>query len=212
MKLHRALRSDWSEITPQQRNIWQRCAARSHGTITPANIVSIIGAALTIRGLVYLFNDQLTTGLIFIIIGRCADILDGIVAEYTKTKSPLGEAIDASIDKTLIIAAVITLFIKHLLPVLIITIMIIQAVYNSGVSVVAKGLNAQLHPSRTGKLSAVFEWSTVGLYLLAHIIHTSRHATIIRSLGVICFCLFVILALISSINYTRNIYYKRGAA
>lgn len=210
MKLHRAVRSDWSDIPPQQRTIWQRWAAGSRGFITPGNIVSLIGAALVVRGLFYLGEGRLVDGIWTIIIGRFADILDGMVADYTKTKSPLGEIVDASVDKTLLVLALFVLLDKHLLPLLVGIVMAVHAVYNIVVAYIARTLKINLHPSRAGKLCAAIEWVCVGLYLLSDTLRQEQHSTtFIHGVALLSFVIFVIAAIWSSINYTRNVYYKQ---
>ena len=61
MNLHRAIRSDWSDVPTQERSFWQRLAARSHGVIAPANIISILGALLVVIGLFFLEMGSLLT-------------------------------------------------------------------------------------------------------------------------------------------------------
>lgn len=210
MKLHRALRSDWSEVAPQQRTLWQRCAAGSHGVITPGNLITLIGAILVLRGLYDLAHAQLITGVAMLLIGRMADILDGMVADYTKTKSPLGEAVDAATDKVLTILALYVLLDKQLMPVIVGSVMALHAVYNIAVSTVARRLHVSLHPSSTGKLSALFEWACVGLYVFGDILKQQHHSnTATNVIALISLGLFIITAAWSSLNYTRSVYYKQ---
>jgi len=210
MKLHRATRSDWSEIAPLQRNIWQRTAASTRGVITPGNIVSLIGVILVVRGLYALSHGQLIGGTAALLIGRLADILDGLAAELTKTKSPLGEGVDATVDKILIVAALYVLIDKQLLPLVVGLVMAVHAAYAIGVSSVARKLRVHLHPSRAGKLGALFEWTCVGFYLLSDILkHLQHRISLAHAAAVICFVAFVVAAFISSLNYTRTAYYKR---
>jgi phosphatidylglycerophosphate synthase len=210
MKLHRALRSDWSEVAPQQRTLWQRCAACSHGIVTPGNLITLIGAILVLRGLYDLAHAQLITGVAMLLIGRMADIFDGMVADYTKTKSPLGEAVDAATDKVLTILALYVLLDKSLIPIVIGIVMVVHALYNIALTAVARRLRVSLHPSPTGKLSALFEWACVGLYVLSDILHQQHHSTTAaRVIALFSFGLFIITATWSSLNYTRSVYYKR---
>lgn len=210
MKLHRALRSDWSEIAPQQRTLWQRCAAASRGIITPGNLITLIGALLVIRGLYDLAHGQLITGIALLLVGRMADILDGMVADYTKTKSPLGEAVDAVTDKVLTIVALYVLLDKQLLPLIIGVIMALHVLYNIIVTTVARQLHVSLHPSLTGKLSALFEWACVGLFVLIDIFKQQHHQTAdVRVIAIISFVLFIATAAWSSLHYTSSVYYKQ---
>jgi phosphatidylglycerophosphate synthase len=211
MKLHRATRSDWSEVAPQQRTVLQRWAAGSRGIITPGNLISLIGAALVVRGLYEIRHAQLIGGVAILLVGRMADVLDGLVADYTKTKSPLGEAVDASVDKILILLTLYVLLDRHLLPIAVVIVMAVHAAYSIGVSSVGRHFKIVLHPSRAGKLGATLEWLCVGLYLLGDILKQQQHSTTLAlGAAVISFGLFVIAAVWSSLNYTRIVYYKRA--
>jgi phosphatidylglycerophosphate synthase len=210
MRLHRALRSDWSDIAPQQRTTVQRWAAGSRGVITPGNLVSLAGGVLVVWGLYEISHRQLVTGVTAILVGRLADILDGIVADATQTKSPLGEALDASLDKLLIVLALYVLLHDHLLPLPVGIGMAVHAVYSIGVSSVARAWNVDLHPSRAGKLGALFEWLSVGLYLLSDIFRQQQQSiTLTRDIAAISFGLFVVTSVMSSLHYTQHVYFKQ---
>jgi phosphatidylglycerophosphate synthase len=210
MSLHRAIRSDWSDIPPQQRNIWQRWAAASRGVIAPANLVSIAGAVLVLYGLYLLSTEHILRGATYIFVGRMADIFDGYVAEHTKTKSPFGEALDASVDKILIILALVIVFDKHLVPLIVGIGIAIQTVYVTGLAIVARRLSGGLHPSRSGKISTALIWLSTGLFLIVDVLKQRGDSlTFARGAAYSCFGLFLITALWSSVNYTRYVYYKR---
>lgn len=211
MSLHRAIRSDWSNVAPQQRNFWQRWAAGSRGIITPGNFISLIGAVLVIYGLWALTEHRLREGFELVFVGRMADILDGFVADHTKTKSPLGEAIDASTDKILVVCALIILLDHQLLPLFVGICMAIHAVYVSGVSIIARRLHVAIHPSRSGKLCGAFEWLCVGFYLLNDVLQQDHSSTsLTQAAALVCFGLFVITACLSAVHYTQNLYYKQA--
>ena len=209
MSLHRALRSDWSTVTPQERNIWQRWAAVSHGVFTPGNIISVVGGGLVLWGLVLVSRNSLISGSGAIIIGRLCDLLDGLVAEYTQTKSPLGEFVDATIDKILIVLALFVLVNHQILPVFLGVIMFIHAFYMITLATIAREIKVRIHPSRSGKLATAFEWLSVALYMFAAILAQQNYSEHITSrLGYLCFVVFIFMAVQSSLNYTRYIYYK----
>jgi phosphatidylglycerophosphate synthase len=210
MSLHRALRSDWSEIPPQERNIWQRWAAASIGVCTPGNLVSIIGAVVVCYGLLLLYRGHLERGVIWVIVGRLADVLDGSVAEYTKTKSPLGEGVDATVDKILIILSLYVLIDKTLIPSLAGYIMLLHAIYVVAVSSLSRRFKTFIHPSRAGKLGTAFEWAAIALYVLSDILRQHHVSTnLLGSVAGITFALYIVLATWSSITYTQTLYYKR---
>ena len=194
MRLHRTEVPDWSKLPPTQHNWWQRLAARTHGIITPGNAVSLFGASLVIYGLYLLSNESLAAGATALGAGRLADVADGWVAERTKTRSPLGEAVDASVDKVLIGVAVLMLLYLQLLPPLVGIILILHGAYNSLLVIPAERVGVKLHPSQTGKLATFFAWSSVVLWVI------DQHLS-----ALICFGLFIILAALSSLNYTKQV-------
>lgn len=211
MSLHRAIRSDWSNVAPQQRNFWQRLAAGSRGVITPGNFISLLGAILVVYGLWVLTEHHLREGFELVFVGRMADILDGFVADRTKTKSPLGEAIDASTDKILVVCALVILLDHQLLPLFVGICMAIHAAYVSSISIIARRLRVAIHPSRSGKLCGAFEWLCVGFYLLSDVLKQDQSSTTFaHDAALISFGLFVITACLSAAHYTQNLYYKQA--
>jgi phosphatidylglycerophosphate synthase len=207
--LHRAVRSDWSNITPQERNIWQRLAAASYSVFTPGNVISVAGGVIVIWGLYLFYKNQLIEGCGAIIIGRLCDLLDGLVAEHTKTKSPFGEFVDASVDKVLIVLALFVLVNLSLIPLLVGTVLFIHACYMIGVASVARIKRISVHPSLSGKYATAFEWVCVSLYVLEKIVRNSNgSAKYITFSAEVCFVGFIFTALWSIKNYTRYIYYK----
>jgi phosphatidylglycerophosphate synthase len=209
MDLHRSLRSDWSNITPQERNIWQRLAAASYGVFTPGNVISVVGGITVIYGLYLFYKNQLIDGCGAIVIGRLCDLLDGLVAEHTKTKSPLGEFVDATVDKILIVLALFVLVNLGLIPLLVGTVLFIHACYMIGIAAVARIKRISIHPSASGKYATAFEWVCASLYILEKIVRSSNgSARYITSAAEVCFVGFILSGLWSLTNYTRYIYYK----
>lgn len=205
MKLHRSEVADWNDLSPGQLNAWQRLAVRTNGVVTPGNVISLMGALVVIYGLIVITRHHLTAGIIIVVAGRLADVLDGMAAEASHTKSPLGETVDATVDKVLIALALIVMLSEQLLPPLVGLVMLLQAGYNSAVSLIAKyrPRPIKLHPSRAGKLSAVFEWLSVGLYIWAADARgDSPHQGLLIAAG-ISFGLFVALGGWASFEYTR---------
>jgi phosphatidylglycerophosphate synthase len=205
--IHRAKSADWDKGGPQ--NIWQKIAAKSNGTLTPANIASFAGGILAIYGLFVIVNGDTFRGLIFLTAGRLADLADGIIAEYTKTKSPLGEIIDASVDKIVVALTLIVLGAMELVPWVIIAVVAVQNIANVVISVVAKLRKKSLHPSRLGKLSSAFSWVTIILYPLGNWLRedfsdAGGQFLIIVSLA--SFGVYAVLGLRASLSYGHVIY------
>ncbi len=207
MRLHRTEAPDWSGVAPGQLSGWQRLAAGTNGVVTPANAISLLGGLLVVYGLYDVLHHQLAAGIIIILLGRVADVLDGMVAEATHTRSPFGEAVDATLDKILLALALIVLLDKQLLPLVVGLIMLAQAAYNSVAALLARRHGLKLHPSEAGKLSAVFEWLSIGLYSLAYqagSYHpTARRAGLVAA--ALSFGLFVILGILASAGYSEQI-------
>ena len=173
MDLHQAAKKpDWQKVEPDQRNGWQRLAHSTNGLVTPGNIVSIVGALLVVWGLLRVYNGALGQGLCILLIGRLADIADGVVAHRTGTKGPLGETLDATIDKLAMAAALVVFVLAEAVPLLP---LIGFAFLNSGAAVlgvIARMRRRIMHPSFFGKISTGFQWAAFLLYILAELLES----------------------------------------
>ncbi len=166
--LHRAgTLADWEQVPIEKRNPWQRVAASTKGILTPANVTSILGAALVGLGLWYLYTDDLAWGFVCIAVGRLADILDGAVAQATGTKSSVGEALDAGLDKVIVIAALVVFLVTGIVPVLAAVLIGVRNIINMGLGLLGKAKQRPMHPTRAGKLAATAEWAAILLFILA---------------------------------------------
>jgi phosphatidylglycerophosphate synthase len=208
MDLHHAAKPDWSRMPPNRWNRWQRLAARTYGMVTPGNIISIIGALVVLAGLYALTIDELLIGCGLLMSGRTADILDGKAAAATMTKSPLGEAIDAAVDKVLLALAVLVLVAYNLLPLVVTFLLVLHVVYNACIVGLAYYRQITLHPSRGGKLGTAFEWVCVGSFILQQAAANQQHDMLANALLVVgygCAGLFGWFAGRSSYYYTRQL-------
>lgn len=166
--LHRVgKKADW-ELTPKERrNFWQRLAAATKGIITPANVTSVIGVTLVGLGLWYVYLDELTPGFVLITIGRIADLIDGVVAQATGTKSSVGEAVDATLDKLAVIGALIVCIGTGTIPLLAVMLIGARNVINITLSLLARVHKKILHPSRAGKNAGGLEWISILFFILS---------------------------------------------
>ncbi|MDL2363077.1 MAG: CDP-alcohol phosphatidyltransferase family protein [Patescibacteria group bacterium] len=164
MNLHRTTGiPDWEMVAVSERTAIQKLAAQTNGYLTPANIATVIGL-MGIGIALYLCSQQhYGLSLLVLVLARACDIADGLLAEYTHTKSPLGETFDASADK-IGSAALILGFIAYevlswpvalllAIPQVIITLLVLYGLRN----------NKRIHPSRAGK----FSMFALGLTLFA---------------------------------------------
>jgi cardiolipin synthase (CMP-forming) len=171
IQLHRSTgKADWLAIPPQSHTIWQRLAARTHGIVTPSNAVTIAGFALVLIGLQEILNRHYLPGTVLLATGRICDILDGWLAELTRTKSPLGELLDAGIDKILTILTVATFFAVHIAPAWVLVALVTPHVLIVVILLAWRIRKRVLHPSLVGKLSMAGVWLSLLIYALAHIV------------------------------------------
>lgn len=159
MDLHRAgLKADWEAASPHQWNYWQRLAAKTHGYFTPGNIISILGAVLTILGLYLIYYGHFKSGLIAVGMGRLADVADGYVAHATRTKSLVGETVDTSLDKVAIFAALIVFMALNVAWIWLLTLLLLQQLAAGSLGGYARLKHIEVHPSRLGKYAAAIQW------------------------------------------------------
>ena len=204
MKLHRSSSvPDWENIDQKDRNVWQRIAASTSGIITLANIATFVGIFLVVIGLFEVVHMNYWWGSVLIIIGRLFDLLDGWLAEATQTKGPLGELLDAVIDKLGTILPVIAFYIAGLAPWWVLTLLLLPHLVIIIISVDAKRSGASLHPSKAGKLSMAAAWGALfGLVIIKALGWPvfGIGAVVVYGIATIS----VILGAVAAIGYTFN--------
>ncbi len=184
MQLHRtAGKPDWEAIDVAERNGWQHWAMRSHGILTPGNVITVTGFIGVVYGLVLLADKSYGAGLLVLAAGRACDLLDGLAADYTGTKSPLGEKMDATFDKLSTGLSLIVLVVIGIVPLWIALLLAVQQAAAIVFALVALKRGTALHPSRTGKLGMAGIW--LGLLLIV-----SLQALHIRHLHVVVWAVY----------------------
>lgn len=144
---------EWELVTPEERNLWQRWSAKTRGWLSPANMVSFSGAGLFFWGLHDFAQGQKTAGFAKMVGGGFADWLDGKVANRTKTKSPLGEVVDASLDKVKIFGALAVFGVTEVIPVVPLVVVGTQNAVNVVFSGIAKHRGHEIHTELPNKLT-----------------------------------------------------------
>ncbi|HUP26644.1 MAG TPA: CDP-alcohol phosphatidyltransferase family protein [Candidatus Limnocylindrales bacterium] len=206
MKLHRVgKKADWDKLKARNRNNWQRLAVKTHGIITPGNIISVVGFVLVVTGLWYIYNNHTILGVMAVLTGRVLDIADGILADKTGTKSPLGEVIDASIDKLEIALALPVMVISAILLPWQAIVLVVQHLANVIFAGITKARGILPHASRSGKYATTAQWGSVVLYGIAkaNLDHIG-----LRSTGHVIFGLSVVLGLMATAGYAKNAFKK----
>jgi len=192
---------DWTLISSKDANAWQRLALATRGVITPANIVSVMGLLLVTWGADDLRGNAWVFGLSLIAMGRLADLADGLVANYTKTKSRFGEAVDATCDKLAIGIIVIAALVAHVIPVWFLAVILAYNIYLTFFGLM-KGRKYHLHASRYAKLAIFASW----LALLGMVIYVERPSTLMFILVAIMSFAYGVLAVFALYTYHRDLY------
>ena len=207
--MHRSKKvADWHDTKDAERNIWQKLASRSYGTLTPANFVSLIGGVLAFYGLILILNSETVSGLLFLTIGRVADLFDGIIAEYTKTKSPLGELVDAIADKLVIAFAIIIFAALELVPWPIVALIALQNVFNGLAVIIGRLRKIRIHPSKYGKYSTALAWVTLIFYPFGVWIRDNENfvtGVMLITVALASFVLWIFMGAKASIRYGKAI-------
>lgn len=168
MNLHRTTgKPDWETIPAPKRSTVQNVAVATHGIVTPPNLITFVGLGLVLYGLYALLQQDYWLGLALLAIGRLLDIADGLVAQKTGTKSPLGELLDAAVDKIGTLLTIVILFVGGISYWWLIALLLLPQIIIPIVSLYKKSKNKVIHPTRIGKLSMASLWvSIVGLIVI----------------------------------------------
>ena len=168
MNLHRTSGTpDWATVKEADRNVFQNMAAATGGIVSPANIITVIGLGMVIYGLVSILQQQFWAGLVLLVSGRLLDIVDGLVAEATHTKSPLGELFDAAADKIGTLLTIVVLLFADITHWWVIMALIAPQILITLVILYKKSKGIGVHPTRQGKLSMAAAWAGIVGVLLA---------------------------------------------
>jgi len=160
-------KSDWAEIQPSQYNKAQAIAAATKGILTPGNIVTLVGFLLVIYGLFALMHQEFLLGVIALVVGRLFDILDGVVAEATKTKNTIGEIFDATVDKISTLLTIIVLFIIQITELWVLLLLALPHILISLIIMYKRSKARKVHPTRVGKISMALAWvAIIGLIIV----------------------------------------------
>jgi phosphatidylglycerophosphate synthase len=192
---------EWAEVPVANRNRWQRIAAATNGRLTPPSVVTLAGLIMVIFGLNLLANTHYLAGLVLLAAGRAADILDGWLAEVTRTKSPFGEKLDATVDKIATSLTLLVLPLAGIVPWWAVIALAIPQALASVVAIVALRRGIFLHPTRIGKNGMAASWLSLLSFVLATIY---PQATIWRWLAYLLLIAGVSFALLAVNGYRQT--------
>lgn len=198
MKLHRTTgQPDWATIDPRSYTLWQKIAASTQGYITPGNITTVCGLILVVIGLLQLVAGDYVAGGVYIVVGRLLDLVDGWLADLTRTKSPLGEVMDAAADKLETLGAVAVLLVAEIAPLWVLLALVVPHLIIAGIALVGRLKGVQLHPSRTGKISMALLWVVVFGFIILSVTESTIIGTTIYSVAL----LTILLTIYAMVSY-----------
>lgn len=140
---------------------------------TLPNLISLTGAALAFHGSTHI---ETRTGLAETAVGRLLDLVDGQVARYTGQTSPLGEAVDSTLDKLAGLAIVTSEWRKNIAPKPALATMVGMNVFNSVATAVAmkRNPNQDLSATQNGKLAMAVQNAALAAYAGAEVVRDAN--------------------------------------
>jgi phosphatidylglycerophosphate synthase/diacylglycerol kinase family enzyme len=104
-----------------------------------------------------------------LVIGRLADAIDGYAADATGTKSPLGESVDAGLDKVIAFVTLAVLLSTNTVPWWIVLPIAVLNLWNMIMTWYGDLRAIHVQPSRNGKWAAFGYWASLSLFLSARL-------------------------------------------
>lgn len=170
-------RPDWDEVPNENRNIFQKVAAKTDGWVTPANLLDVAGLSLALSASLDINRGKKTwTPIAKLALSRVFDAFDGSLADRTKTKCQKGKFIDALKDKVEVSVASIEFTKKDIFPKSVgIPIVVSQALIASGALFAhLKNKDQAIQPSASGKKTMAYLSFCGGMYALSDALKKSN--------------------------------------
>lgn len=165
----------------------------------------MLGLIIVLIGVWQLFTENIFIGTGLIVAGRLADIADGVVANRTKTKSPVGEAVDASVDKLEALIILVAVAALALAPIYVILLLALHHLANTALYILARKRGGRVHPNAIGKISTVLEWVALAGYIISNAASiSSSQASVIVMISFIFFITAIAMFVISTVEYVKQ--------
>jgi len=199
LKMHQTgNQADWIAVAPAKRSRWQHLAARTYGIVAPANFVSAGSFCLILAGLALVLRGDLALGTFIVGIGRLGDAIDGTVAAKTNTKSPLGRALDAILDKIGALLALVIFTAHDVLPVWVAGAIMAQNLANVAIGLYAPWRRTTiLNPTPAGKIATAGFWVAIITFVAARLLDNP----LIAAGAYILTALALLLGVYASVDY-----------
>ncbi len=175
---------EWNLIPEEAWNTHQKVADTTRGFASLANATSAIGGETTRQGTHDFARGDHFKGIVKIGIGRTLDVVDGFVAKRFGTRSKTGAAVDAGIDKALVVDAAVTLTRAGVLPKYFAGATAVQQSRIMAENAKIKKAGGEPNPSKDGKHSMAAIWVAIGLRGMETTFKTNSHKKAARIAGV----------------------------
>ncbi|MBE6687937.1 MAG: CDP-diacylglycerol--glycerol-3-phosphate 3-phosphatidyltransferase [Ruminococcaceae bacterium] len=150
------------------------------------------------------YSGMLWGGAVFVLAG-ITDIVDGFLARKFRWVTNIGKLLDPLADKLMQIAAIICLYIRHMIPGwLIVTIIFKELLMMAGAALILKRGNIYVHSNWYGKLGTTVFYAVVVIIILID----NRYEQISNLLSVLLFALTLFTLVMYYIKTYRGIYVK----
>jgi phosphatidylglycerophosphate synthase len=171
-ELHRLNKNhnDWDDIPASKFTHLQNIAKKTRGIVTPGNVITLVGSIIVIDGLADFAAGNTWAGTFKVGIGRFSDILDGIVAAKTHTKSRVGRDLDPTADILQLIVGSILLGHAKVLPISLLIVIGLTKTFGVIGSLAARARHVRLDPTAGGKIGTLFLWSGIGFFMLRSVL------------------------------------------
>jgi phosphatidylglycerophosphate synthase len=183
--------------SPENHPRIQQLAKATHDIVTPANIISVTGLALSLYGATHI-NEM--SGVLQYGAGRVLDLTDGAVARRTYS-SRLGEKVDAVADKLAVTAALIGAYATESVPLPIIGSVAAFNIINAAANSYTEARDEKASSSRYGKYGMFGQNLTLGAFLIAN---AAGESSLWKGAGTAFALLSLPASIKASYDYTRQ--------
>ena len=172
--------------------------------LTPANVATILGLALTLHGAASLDTVQ---GVAEVGIGRALDLADGPLARRFHA-SRFGAALDGTADKIATLGMVVGAYHYDAAPVSLLGYVLLQNAVNAGLTLYAEHKGKDPESSFAGKRGMFFQNVSIASFALANVIDSQGYSNGLESVGVISSGIGIVLGAIGTYGYFKEAFYN----
>ena len=143
----------------------------SQARLTIPNLITLFRIILTPLFIIFLIQGNYRKALVVFVLAGVSDMADGLIARTWQQKSRLGSYLDPLADKILMSSSFVTLSIYHQIPSWLTVVVLSRDVILAVGVVIFRLADIPLvvRPSLAGKLTTLFQVSTVFLVLISKI-------------------------------------------